>query len=159
MFGCFFFSANSLKRFFWRLRLILVVYRIYSCWDCWEREKNRIIINIIFILFVYTSWNGLNFAFLTSLVYWHKVHRFVLLNLHCRCFRSQSAHPSRKLKKKKKKYKRFSKSFLFFFNLRNNILHEYKYNGRFLACTKMCSNLERKTECTMSAVSVYISIY
>lgn len=61
--------------------------------DCWEREKNTNIMDLIFILFVCTSWNGLRFAFLTSLVNWHKVHPFVLLNLHCGCFRSQSAHP------------------------------------------------------------------
>lgn len=91
-----FFFVDSLKRFFWRLRLIPVVYPIYP-WAAGKREKNTDSINPIFLLFVCTSWNGLNFAFLASLVYWHKVHRFVLLNLHGGCFRSQEG-----IKKKKK---------------------------------------------------------
>lgn len=53
--------------------------------------------------------------------------------------------------------KKFSKSFLFFINLRNNILHEYKYNGRYFGLYKKCEAIWReKKECTVSAVSVYI---
>lgn len=56
-----------------------------------------------------------------------------------------------------KKIWKFSKSFLFFINLRNNILHEYKYNGRYFGLYKKCEAIWReKKECTVSAVSVYI---
>lgn len=36
------------------------------------------------------------------------------------------------------------KSFLFFFNLKNNILHEYKYNGRYFGLYKNVQQFEEK---------------
>lgn len=101
MFGCFFSLCQQFKTILLEASFDSRSLSYIFLLGLLGKGKNRIIINIIFILFVCTSWNGLNFAFLTSLVYWHKVHRFVLLNLHCRCFRSQSAHLSRKLKKKR----------------------------------------------------------
>lgn len=155
MFG--FFLCGRFEAVLLEASLLLVVYRIYSR-TAGKEKKNRILINILFILFVCTSRNGLNLASLTSLVCWHQVQPFVLLTFHCGCFRSQRAHPSRK-KKKNRAMRTLANPFYFSFSLRNNILHEHKYSGRFLACTIICSNLERKPECTTSAVSVYTSIY
>lgn len=53
--------------------------------------------------------------------------------------------------------KKVQQIFLFFINLRNNILHEYKYNGRYFGLYKKCEAIWReKKECTVSAVTVYI---
>lgn len=50
----------------------------------WIKGNITIIMKIIiFICFLCTSWNGLNFALLASIVYWHKVHLFDLLNFKC----------------------------------------------------------------------------
>ncbi len=100
-------------------------------------------INIIVYLFIYlfiyflcTSWNGLKFALLASIVYWHKVHPFDLQKVTVLIKTLINRECTSKQDEKKNIYEKFSKSFLFFINLRNNILHEYKYNGRYFGLYK-----------------------
>lgn len=128
----------------------------YIFLDCWERKK----MELLLILYFFCSFAqvGMALILLSSLL---SCIGTKCTDLFCKIYivDASDLRVHIQAERKNQKYKKFSKSFLFFFNLRNNILHEYKYNGRFLACTKMCSNLERKTECMMSAVSVYISIY
>lgn len=75
------------------------------------------------------------FALLASIVYWHKVQRLI-----CEIYRAHydasnpRAHSKAGWEKKKKSSAK--KSFLFFINLRNNILHEYEYDGRYFGLYK-----------------------
>ncbi len=58
-----------------------------------------------------------------------------------------------------KKKEKFSKSFLFFINLRNNILHEYKYNGRYFGLYKKCEAIWREKKNVPFLLYLYISKY
>lgn len=132
--------------------------------NCCELKENVIIIMILLFIYVFiffcTSWNGLNFALLASIVYWHKVHPFdlrkfmtVIMTLIIReCTSKQD-------EKKKEKRKVQQILFLFFINLRNNILHEYKYNGRYFGLYKKVTQFEEKKKNVPFLLYLYISKY
>lgn len=57
--------------------------------------------------------------------------------------------------------KSLAKSFLFFISKSKtlNILHGYKYNGRYFWLVQKCEQFDEKMECIISAVSVYNKIF
>lgn len=101
----------------------------------------------LYILFA-QSQNGLTFALPASIVYWHKVHsfdfaeKFTMLIMALTIITRECTS---ELKKKGKREK-FSNSFyfLFFINLRNNILHEYNYGGRYFGLYKKINKKNMK---------------
>ena len=59
------------------------IQRLVNCCELKETLLLLLLGIILFIYFLCTSWNGLNFALLASIVYWHKVHPFDLQRLRC----------------------------------------------------------------------------
>lgn len=55
--------------------------KIHCLLNCCELKETWFWLLYLFIYFLCTSWNGLNFALLASIVYWHKVHPFDLQKL------------------------------------------------------------------------------
>lgn len=101
------------------------------------------------------SLNGLNFfALLASIVYWHKVRLFILLNLW-RLY-SERAHWG-------KMEKIYANPFYFSLIWETIFCMTINKMADILACTKILkkwSDLKReKKECTISAVSVYIWVF
>lgn len=92
--------------------------------------------------FVCTSWNGLNFAVLTSRVLaqsapiWFAKFKLLMLLIPA-CTSEQ------KEEEKKTNIKSLAKRF-YFSLIRNNILHEYKYNGRYFGLYKNVQRFEEK---------------
>lgn len=131
---------------------------LLNCCD-WKETLLVLWLLYLFIYFLCTSWNGLNFALLASIVYWHKVHPFWFAKITKLIMMLIIRERTSKQDEKKKKEK-FSKSFLVFINLRNNILHEYKYNGRYFGLYKKCEAIWReKRMYRFCCICIYLNIY
>lgn len=133
--------------------------------NCCELKENVIIIMILLFIYVFiffcTSWNGLNFALLASIVYWHKVHPFDLRKFMTVIMTLIIRECTSKQDEKKKKKEKFSKSF-FYFSLIWETIFCMNINtmADILACTKKWRNLKRKKRMYhFCSICIYLNIY
>lgn len=127
----------------WKMRLLKLLWikrkRQTKLWYLFTR-----LFIYRFILFFAQSQNGLKFALPASIVYWHKVHPFGLCRKILMMFIYGAYYYNARVhigiyKKKMENVKSSANPLfliLFFINLRNNILHEYKYLGRYFGLYK-----------------------
>lgn len=158
----------------------ILLYVLYNLMPWGEKGKIQWLLNCcelketswllwllyLFIYFLCTSWNGLNFALLASIVYWHKVHPFDLRKfttlIMTLIIRERASKQDEKKNKKKKTWKSSANPFYFSLIWETIFCMNINTMADILACTKKkekkWSNLKRKKkkECTISAVSVYI---
>ena len=135
--------------------------KIQCLLNCCELKETWFWLLYLFIYFLRTSWNGLNFALLASIVYWHKVHPFDLQKLQLLIATLIIRECTSKQDEKKKKNMKSSAN-PFYFSLIWETIFCMNINtmADILACTKKnVKQFEEKKKNVPFLLYLYISKY
>lgn len=119
-----------------------------------------LLIYLWFIYFLCTSWNGLNFALLASIVYWHKVHPFDLRETTVLIKTLINRECTSKQDEKKKITKSSANPFYFSLIWETIFCMNIITMADILACTKKkCEAIWREKKNVPFLLYLYISKY
>lgn len=115
--------------------------------------------SIYLFIFFAQSWNGLNFALLASIVYWHKVHPFDLQKLQMLIMMLIIGECTSKQDWKKIYMKSSANPFYFSLIWETIFCMNINTMADILACTKKCEAIWREKKNVPFLLYLYISKY